>query len=304
MPRPIIHEPVTGDIPDLPDQRPARPGHPAVDGPRGGRPPDAGQTRRSLEQGHHGTDGLSNLQCLDGLILRFLDKGSADGLDTSCTGQHEKAGLGHRLRRLEGRAGKAAGRIRGPAAGRRREEELRGRPRRAAPTKASASWGRRRPPCLPLSPIPNPSRASAELVFGDPGLEEVLLLREVDRLRHPGEGILAVVALGEAQALEAAVGDVLDVLGELVGVDAEQAFGAGVVGVALLEGHRLVDQLADLALEVGRSRPRGTRCGWCAIRSQPNARWMLSSRMMYSNCSPMPTILFCRLSASIMAKPA
>ena len=39
------------------------------------------------------------------------------------------------------------------------------------------------------------------------------------------------------------------------------------------------------------------------IRSQPNARCRLSSRMMYSNCSPMPTILFCRFSASIIAKP-
>ncbi len=41
-------------------------------------------------------------------------------------------------------------------------------------------------------------------------------------------------ALLQPQPGEAAVGDVLDVLGELVGVDAEQAFGAGVVGVALL----------------------------------------------------------------------
>jgi pimeloyl-ACP methyl ester carboxylesterase len=38
-----------------------------------------------VEQGHHGMTGISNIQCLDGLILPFLEKGSADGLDAACT---------------------------------------------------------------------------------------------------------------------------------------------------------------------------------------------------------------------------
>jgi hypothetical protein len=45
-----------------------------------------------------------------------------------------------------------------------------------------------------------------------------------------------VVALGQPETGEAAVGDVLDVLGELVGVDAQQPLRTGVVGVLLLEG--------------------------------------------------------------------
>ena len=37
-----------------------------------------------LEFGHHGPDGLANLDCLGGILIAFLDRGSAEGLDTSC----------------------------------------------------------------------------------------------------------------------------------------------------------------------------------------------------------------------------
>ena len=40
------------------------------------------------------------------------------------------------------------------------------------------------------------------------------------------------------------------------------------------------------------------------IKSHPNAKCTLSSLMMNSNCSPIPTSLFCRFRASIIAKPA
>ncbi len=37
-----------------------------------------------LEYGHHGPDGLSNMDCLAGMINSFLARGNAEGLDTSC----------------------------------------------------------------------------------------------------------------------------------------------------------------------------------------------------------------------------
>ncbi len=36
----------------------------------------------------------------------------------------------------------------------------------------------------------------------------------------------------------------------------------------------------------------GFSVGIVPMRSHPKARWIDSSRMMYSNCSPMPTMLF------------
>lgn len=37
-----------------------------------------------IEHGHHGPGGLSNLGCLVGLMVDFVAKGNAEGLDTSC----------------------------------------------------------------------------------------------------------------------------------------------------------------------------------------------------------------------------
>jgi hypothetical protein len=79
------------------------------------------------------------------------------------------------------------------------------------------------------------AKRGAGLVFGDAGLEEVLLLREVHGLAHPAEGILALVLAGETDALEAAVGDVLDIVAEQAGVEAENAGGQAVLGVGDLQ---------------------------------------------------------------------
>jgi pimeloyl-ACP methyl ester carboxylesterase len=38
-----------------------------------------------LPEGHHGFFGLTNIGCMDGLMARFLDSGTVEGLDTSCT---------------------------------------------------------------------------------------------------------------------------------------------------------------------------------------------------------------------------
>jgi pimeloyl-ACP methyl ester carboxylesterase len=38
-----------------------------------------------IEENHHGQNGISNIECLQGLLVAFLDQGSADKLDASCT---------------------------------------------------------------------------------------------------------------------------------------------------------------------------------------------------------------------------
>lgn len=78
-----IHEPVKGDIPTLLLSGELDPVTP---------PWMAREVARHLsrakhvivEEGHHGPDGLSNAECLDGLIRSFLAAGNAEGLDTSC----------------------------------------------------------------------------------------------------------------------------------------------------------------------------------------------------------------------------
>jgi hypothetical protein len=37
-----------------------------------------------IARGAHGVDGLTNLECIDEMILKFLAKGTARDLDTSC----------------------------------------------------------------------------------------------------------------------------------------------------------------------------------------------------------------------------
>jgi pimeloyl-ACP methyl ester carboxylesterase len=39
-----------------------------------------------IEHGHHGQNGISNIECLQGLLVQFLEQGSADKLDAGCTG--------------------------------------------------------------------------------------------------------------------------------------------------------------------------------------------------------------------------
>src|SRR5688572_29565414 len=68
-----------------------------------------------------------------------------------------------------------------------------------------------------------PDEAGTAAVLGDPALEEVLFLAEIDRLAHPGEGIAGPVLPRQADPLQTAVGDVLDVLTEEIGVEAEHA---------------------------------------------------------------------------------
>ena len=38
----------------------------------------------TVPEGHHGPGGLSHSECFAGITARFLERGSADGLDTSC----------------------------------------------------------------------------------------------------------------------------------------------------------------------------------------------------------------------------
>src|SRR3989344_7648624 len=50
------------------------------------------------------------------------------------------------------------------------------------------------------------------LVLGNPGFEEVLLLRHVDNLRHPGERVVLMILPLKPNALKPAVGDMLNIL--------------------------------------------------------------------------------------------
>src|SRR5688572_22716071 len=97
-----------------------------------------------------------------------------------------------------------------------------------------------------------PGQGRARLVLRDPGFEEVLLLREVGRLRHPRERVVTQVALGQAEPFEPAIRDVLDVGGKLRRVEAEDAVGAGLVSIGLFEADRALDQRLDFGLELRR----------------------------------------------------
>ncbi len=50
-------------------------------------------------------------------------------------------------------------------------------------------------------PSLGPSKVRSRLVFGDAGLEEVLLFTQIDRLAHPGERILGFVERLKVNAL-------------------------------------------------------------------------------------------------------
>src|SRR5687768_5106747 len=83
-----------------------------------------------------------------------------------------------------------------------------------------------------------PAKRGSAAVLRHPGLEEVLLLAQVDGFAHPGEGVAcAAVLLGQADALQAAVRDVLDVLVEEVDVQAHHAVRQAVGGVGDFQNH-------------------------------------------------------------------
>lgn len=78
-----FHEPVISDVPVLLVSGPYDP----VTPPRWAE----GVARKLshglhviIPEGHHGPGGLSHLECYDGLQAAFLERGTTDGLDTSC----------------------------------------------------------------------------------------------------------------------------------------------------------------------------------------------------------------------------
>jgi pimeloyl-ACP methyl ester carboxylesterase len=78
-----FHEPVTSSIPMLLISGPHDPVTPPVWAER-----IAARLPRSLHvivpDGHHGGGGLSHIDCLLHLQAAFLERGTGDGLDTSC----------------------------------------------------------------------------------------------------------------------------------------------------------------------------------------------------------------------------
>lgn len=89
------------------------------------------------------------------------------------------------------------------------------------------------------------------MVFGDALFEEVLFFGEVLDFAHPREGVGGAVLGFHAEAFEAAVGDVLDVVAEEGGVEAEDAARHAVLGVGDFEADGLADHVADFALVFG-----------------------------------------------------
>lgn len=78
-----LHDPVTADIPTLlisGQLDPVTPPSMAREVAR--RLPRAKHV--VIEHGHHGPNGLEHMECLDGLLNVFVEKGTAEGLDTSC----------------------------------------------------------------------------------------------------------------------------------------------------------------------------------------------------------------------------
>lgn len=80
---PGFHDPVRSDRPVLMLSGPFDPVTP---------PPFAAQAAAQMPhalqvtvpEGHHGSGGLSHAECEHGIVARFFERGSADGLDTSC----------------------------------------------------------------------------------------------------------------------------------------------------------------------------------------------------------------------------
>jgi hypothetical protein len=43
-----------------------------------------------IPRAHHGWDGLTNEECVEGLLNRFLESGTTAGLDPSCVGTMQR----------------------------------------------------------------------------------------------------------------------------------------------------------------------------------------------------------------------
>src|SRR5215207_736873 len=105
-----------------------------------------------------------------------------------------------------------------------------------------------------MGSIPGERRAGA--VVGDPALEEILLLTQVDGLAHPGEGVARAVLLRQADAFQAAIGDVAHIVTEEIGGQAEHAARQAVLSVGDFELDGLVDTADKVLAEDGRPKLR------------------------------------------------
>lgn len=96
-----------------------------------------------------------------------------------------------------------------------------------------------------------PRKVGRGLVIGHSSLEEVALFLEVDGLGEPWEGVLGAVAGSKADPLEAAVGDVADVVLEHRCRESEHSLWKAVGCVTNLEFNSLVDEVVNVLLEFG-----------------------------------------------------
>ena len=106
------------------------------------------------------------------------------------------------------------------------------------------------------------TEAGGRLVFDDGGFEEVLLLLQVHRLAHPGEGVGGAVAGREPDALEPPIGDVLHVIAKASGIQAEDSLRETILGVGDLQ----LDGAPDLREYAVRELREKCPCASCRER--------------------------------------
>src|SRR4051794_8099708 len=123
--------------------------------------------------------------------------------------------------------------------------------RRAAPRKAWApSGGSALHEVRSVGAISIPGKRSTRLVFDHAGFKEIALFLQVNHFAHPRERIFLV---GEerfqADLRGAAVRDVAQIALEHGGIEAQHATWHGVLGIAVFELDRLLEQRLDFGLE-------------------------------------------------------
>src|SRR6266536_2658543 len=89
----------------------------------------------------------------------------------------------------------------------------------------------------------SPCERTARLIFCHSRLEEVLLFPQVNRFAHPGKRIFRSEFDLQADAFEAAVGDVADILPEQSDVKTENPARQAVFGVGDFQLHCLLNEV-------------------------------------------------------------
>jgi hypothetical protein len=98
-----------------------------------------------------------------------------------------------------------------------------------------------------------PRQCTTRLIFNHPGFEEVSFLLQIDHFAHPWEWIFLIgVQRLQANLSRPTIGNVAQVAFEHGRVHSQYTARHGVLCVAILKLHRLLEQRANFRLEFGR----------------------------------------------------